>query len=345
MSDGTSHDFNTELDGGQSFDSLLGIQKDWDLNAQESFGGKPNAAEELLVAFSMPWCHGVSKDQDQYVTPVYLPPRFKVTDPLKMHKRETITLLDFWRAHQDKDKQSVFAFSWWRGSDGMLQEPVDIDSTDNVQQVPMKKLKSGQRAVVVEKDRTPMTQGTANDYEGSDRLIEWPELDVPKVDRGHSEQRNKGKAKRVRRIVNSSEDELPGNQESPERLADGQAGRKDRVVAGHVESLKARMHPKPTLKGKAVKPMDAKGSSSSKRARAPGGELEEVAEVDALWPAKKAQKDFSERCRDAATPFPDANDVPSSEETRRLTCKRKAPLPTDFGVSPKTNGGASRKCK
>ncbi|KIK73562.1 hypothetical protein PAXRUDRAFT_178085 [Paxillus rubicundulus Ve08.2h10] len=41
----SSHDFNTELDGGKSFDSLQGIQKDWDLYAKESFGGEPNAAE------------------------------------------------------------------------------------------------------------------------------------------------------------------------------------------------------------------------------------------------------------------------------------------------------------
>ena len=45
ISDGTSHDFNTELDGGQSFNRLQDIQKDWDVYAQESFGGEADAAE------------------------------------------------------------------------------------------------------------------------------------------------------------------------------------------------------------------------------------------------------------------------------------------------------------
>ncbi|KIK71744.1 hypothetical protein PAXRUDRAFT_22900 [Paxillus rubicundulus Ve08.2h10] len=39
-----SHDFNSELDGGQSFDHLQDIQKDWENYTQESFGRDPNAA-------------------------------------------------------------------------------------------------------------------------------------------------------------------------------------------------------------------------------------------------------------------------------------------------------------
>ncbi|KIK82066.1 hypothetical protein PAXRUDRAFT_14917 [Paxillus rubicundulus Ve08.2h10] len=249
----------------------------------------------------------VSKDQDKYIALVYLLPGFKVTDPSKMHKNEAITLLEFWRACLDKDKQLVFAFSQWRGSNGTLQEPMDIDSADNAQQVPMKKLKSRQWAIVAEKDWAPMAQGAANDSEGSDWPIEWSESDAPKLDRGHSGQRNKGKAKR--------------NGWPMVRLA-----------AGHAESSKARTHPKPTLKGRAVKPMDAKGSSSSKRARMPGRELEEAAEVDALQPAKKARKDFSERCWHATTPFPDANDVPSSEETCKSTLTVVPPSFNNTGV-------------
>ncbi|KAF8836280.1 hypothetical protein BDN67DRAFT_984041 [Paxillus ammoniavirescens] len=356
------HNFNTELDGGRSFNSLQDIQKDWNLYIQESFGDKPTVEVDSndqapqaglpkskarqdpvkLVTgritcgignATVPW-DKVSKDQDQYIVPVYLPPRFKFTDPLKMHKREAITLLEFWRARQDKDKWSVFAFRWWRGSDRTLQEPVEIDSADNVQWVPMKKVKSRQRAVVAEKDQTSMAQGATNDSEDSDWPIEWLESD-----RGCSGQRDKGKAKRVREIMNYSKDKLPANQESPERMADGwareQVGKPDRQAAGRPESSKARTCPKPILKGKAAKSMNDKGSSSSKRARAPSAELEEAA------PAKKVWQDFSERCQSAATPFPEANNGPSGEETRRSTHKRKAPLPADFGVSPRINGGAS----
>ncbi|KAF8835201.1 hypothetical protein BDN67DRAFT_984782 [Paxillus ammoniavirescens] len=393
----SSHDFNTELDGGQSFESLWDIQKDWDLYAQESFGGEPNAAEvdsddqaspvglpkskarqdpiELVTRHNgQPWlsnikdaslrllknivrgyftCHyriacsipnvavpwgEVSKDQDEYIVPLYLPPGFKVTDPSKMHKREAITLLEFWRGHQDKDKWLVFAFRWWRGSNGSLQEPVEIDSADDVQRVPRKRVKSRGTAVVAEKDQTSMAQGAADDSEDSDRPIEWSVSD-----RGRSGERNKDKAKRVRRVMNDSEDKLPTNHESPEWMADGwareQVGEPNRQAARVPESSKARKHPKPTLKGKGGKSMNGKRSSSSKRARAPGAEAEEAA------PAKKAWQDFIERRQHATTPFHEANDGPSGEETCRSTRKRKAPLPADFGVSPRTHGGAIRKCK
>ncbi|KAF8836070.1 hypothetical protein BDN67DRAFT_1014974 [Paxillus ammoniavirescens] len=387
ISDGNSHDFNTELDGGQSFKSLQDIQKDWDLYAQESFGSEPNAAEvdsddqaplaglpkskarqdpvELVTGRDgQPWlsnikdaslrllknivwgyftCHyriacaipnvavpwgEVSKDQDEYIAPLYLLPGFKVTDPSKTHKREAITLLEFWRGCQDKDKRLVFTFRRWRGSDGSLQEPVEIDSADDVQWVLRKRVKSRGTAVVAEKYQTSMAQGAADDSEDSDRLIEWPVSD-----RGRSGERNQGKAKRVKRVINDSEDELPTNHESPERMANGRAreqvGEPNRQGAGVPESSKARKHPKPTLKGKAGKSMNGKGSSSSKRARAPGTEAEEAA------PAKKVWQDFIERCRRAATPFHEADNGPSGEETHRSTRKRKAPLPANFGVSPR----------
>ncbi|KAF8833108.1 hypothetical protein BDN67DRAFT_986244, partial [Paxillus ammoniavirescens] len=333
----SSHDFNTELDGGRFFESLQDIQKDWDLYAQESFSGEPNTVEvdsddqappaglpkskarqdpvELVTRRDgEPWLSDI-KDASLrllksivrgYFTCHY---RFKVTNPSKMHKRDAITLLEFWRGRQDKDKRSVFAFRRWRGSDGSLQEPVEIDSADDVQRVLMKRVKSRGTAVVAEKDQTSMAQGAADDSEDSDQPIEWSISD-----RGRSGERNEGKAKRVRRVMNNSEDELPANHGSPERMA-----------AGIPESSKARTCPKPTLKGKGGKSMNGKGSSSSKRARAPGAEAEEAA------PAKKVWQDFIERRQHAATPFHKANDGPSSEETRRSTHKRKAPLPADFG--------------
>ncbi|KAF8836069.1 hypothetical protein BDN67DRAFT_1014973, partial [Paxillus ammoniavirescens] len=116
-------------------------------------------------------------------------------------------------------------------------------------------------------------------------------------------------------------------------------GYNNRQGASVPEPSKARKCPKPTLKGKAGKSMNGKGSSSSKRARAPGTEAEEAA------PAKKVQQDFIERRQRAATPFHEADDGPSSEETHRSTRKRKAPLPADFGVSPRIHGGAIRKHK
>ena len=85
--------------------------------------------------------------------------------------------------------------------------------------------------------------------------------------------------------------------------------------------------------------MNGKGTSSSKRARAPGAEAKEAA------PAKKVWQDFIERRQHAATPFHKADNGPSGEETRRSTHKRKAPLPADFGVSPRTHGGVIRKRK
>ncbi|KAF8833782.1 hypothetical protein BDN67DRAFT_1017188 [Paxillus ammoniavirescens] len=393
----SSHNFNTELDGGRFFESFQDIQKDWNLYAQESFGGEPNAVEvnsddqappaglpkskarqdpvELVTGRDgQPWlsdikdaslrllknivqgyftCHyriacsipnavvpwgEVSKDQDEYIAPLYLPPGFKVTDLSKMHKREAITLLEFWRGRQDKDKRSVFAFRRWRGSDRSLQEPIEINSADDVQRVTRKRVKSRGTAVVAEKDQTSMAQGTADDSEDSDQPIEWSILD-----RGHSGERNQGKAKRVKRVIKDSEDELPTNHESPERMADGRAreqvGEPNRQGASVPESSKARKHPKPTLKGKGGKSMNGKGLSSSKRARAPGAEAEEAA------PAKKVQQDFIERHQRAATPFHEADDGPSGEETRRSTHKRKAPLPADFGVSPRIHGGAIHKHK
>ncbi|KAF8834199.1 hypothetical protein BDN67DRAFT_1016745 [Paxillus ammoniavirescens] len=259
--------------------------------------GIPNAA--------VPWGE-VSKDQDEYIAPLYLPPGFKVTDPSKTHKREAITLLEFWRGCQDKDKRS---------------------------RVPRKRVKSRGTAVVAEKDQTSMAQGAADDSEDSDWPIEWSVSD-----RGRSGERNQDKAKRVKRVINDSEDELPANHESPEQMANGRAreqvGEPNRQGASVPESSKARKRPMPTLKGKAEKSMNGKGSSSSKRARAPGTEAEEAA------PAKKVRQDFIERCWRAATPFHEADDGPSSEGTRRSTRKRKAPLPADFGVSPRIHGGA-----
>ncbi|KAF8834287.1 hypothetical protein BDN67DRAFT_1016666 [Paxillus ammoniavirescens] len=63
--------------------------------------GIPNAA--------VPWGE-VARDQNKYVSPQYLPPNFKVTDPSKMHKKEAILLLDFWRTRQDEDEDSVLRF-------------------------------------------------------------------------------------------------------------------------------------------------------------------------------------------------------------------------------------------
>ncbi|KIL00442.1 hypothetical protein PAXRUDRAFT_129932, partial [Paxillus rubicundulus Ve08.2h10] len=87
-------------------------------------------------------------------------------------------------------------------------------------------------------------------------------------------------------------------------------------------SPKARPGPKPTLKGKTAKPMNAEGSSRSKRRRAPGTELEED-EVDAAWPMKKVLQDFAKKCWHAATPFPEASEVPGIEDTRQSTHTRK----------------------
>jgi hypothetical protein len=101
--------------------------------------------------------------------------------------------------------------------------------------------------------------------------------------------------------------------------------------------------PKPTIKHKTMKPGNAEGSSSSKRARAPSGDCEE--DVDAVRPMKKVKKDLAKTRRHATTPFPDVinEDVDDIEDTRRSTRKRKAPLPADFSVSPKRKGGSSRK--
>ncbi|KIK71973.1 hypothetical protein PAXRUDRAFT_22560 [Paxillus rubicundulus Ve08.2h10] len=55
-----SHDFNSELDGGQSFDRLQDIQKDWENYAQESFGRDPDAAtadmDSEVPHISLPKC-------------------------------------------------------------------------------------------------------------------------------------------------------------------------------------------------------------------------------------------------------------------------------------------------
>ncbi|KIJ12438.1 hypothetical protein PAXINDRAFT_14762 [Paxillus involutus ATCC 200175] len=186
----SSHDFNTEVNGGGSFNHLKDIQKDWDQYAQESFGrdadaaaadmdsgvlhaglpkcktrldpvelvtrgdGKPwvmdikqvslDSLKDLVRGYftyhyrvacgipnaAVPWGE-VSRDQNKYLSPTYLPPNFKVGDPSKMHKKDAIILLDFWRSHQDEDEDSVLAFRRWRGMDGMLQEPVDVHSGDN----------------------------------------------------------------------------------------------------------------------------------------------------------------------------------------------------------------------
>ncbi|KIK75019.1 hypothetical protein PAXRUDRAFT_19342 [Paxillus rubicundulus Ve08.2h10] len=55
-----SHDFNSELAGGQSFDCLQDIKKDWENYAQESFGHDPDAAtadmDNKVPCISLPKC-------------------------------------------------------------------------------------------------------------------------------------------------------------------------------------------------------------------------------------------------------------------------------------------------
>ncbi|KIK72581.1 hypothetical protein PAXRUDRAFT_21822 [Paxillus rubicundulus Ve08.2h10] len=55
-----SHDFNSELDGGQSFDRLQDIQKDWESYTQESFSHNPDAAtadtDSKVPHISLPKC-------------------------------------------------------------------------------------------------------------------------------------------------------------------------------------------------------------------------------------------------------------------------------------------------
>ncbi|KIK78317.1 hypothetical protein PAXRUDRAFT_164293 [Paxillus rubicundulus Ve08.2h10] len=107
-----------------------------------------------------------------------------------------------------------------------------------------------------------------------------------------------------------------------------------------VEVSKSTARPKPTLKGKTMNTRNAEGS---KRRRAPGTDSEEEDNVDGVRPMKKVRQGFSKQCQKAVTPFPnaineDANDVPEVEDTRCSTHKQKAPLPTDFAVSPKMKG-------
>ena len=98
--------------------------------------------------------------------------------------------------------------------------------------------------------------------------------------------------------------------------------------------------PKPTIKRKTVKPGNAEGSSSSKRARAPSGDCEE--DVDAVRPMKKVKKDLAKTGRACRNSIPDVihEDADDIEDTRRSTRKRKAPLPADFSVSPKRKAAA-----
>ncbi|KIJ05170.1 hypothetical protein PAXINDRAFT_21550 [Paxillus involutus ATCC 200175] len=396
----SSHDFNTEVNGGGSFDHLKDIQKDWDEYAQESFGrdadaatadtdsgvphaglpkcktrldpvelvtrgdGKPwvmdikqvglDSLKDLVRGYftyhyrvacgipnaAVPWGE-VSRDQNKYLSPTYLPPNFKVGDPSKMHKKDAIILLDFWRSRQDEDEDSVLAFRRWRGMDGMLQEPVDVHSGDNRSRVAMKKKLMARR-------------------QDSEIQMDWLESDAPDVGRGRSVKKVKVKAKRTRRMLSPSEDELPATTESPGMAADGQACEQDSPVPTKAihgilkkpmmqregrspEVSKSMPHPKPTIKHKTMKPGNAEGSSSSKRARAPSGDCEE--DVDAMRPMKKVKKDLAKTGWHAATPFPDVihEDADDIEDTRRSTRKRKAPLPADFSVSPKRKGGNSRK--
>ncbi|KIJ04792.1 hypothetical protein PAXINDRAFT_21918, partial [Paxillus involutus ATCC 200175] len=284
----SSHDFNTEVNGGGSFDHLKDIQKDWDQYAQESFGrnadaaaadtdsgvphaglpkcktrldpielvtrgdGKPwvmnikqvglDSLKDLVRGYFMyhyrvacgipnaavPWGE-VSRDQNKYLSPTYLPPNFKVGDPSKMHKKDAIILLDFWRSRQDEDEDSVLAFRRWRGMDGMLQEPVDVHSGHNGPQVAMKKkLMARRQDVLLEKTHQSAGQGTANDGEAQSEIqMDWSESDAPDVGRGRSVKKVKVKAKRTRRMLSPSEDELPATTESPGMAADGQAREQD----------------------------------------------------------------------------------------------------------------------
>ncbi|KIJ11844.1 hypothetical protein PAXINDRAFT_15297 [Paxillus involutus ATCC 200175] len=412
----SSHDFNTEVNGGGSFNHLKDIQKDWDQYAQESFGcdadaaaadtdsevlhaglpkcktrldpvelvtrgdGKPwvmdikqvglDSLKDFIRGYftyhyrvacgipnaAVPWGE-VSRDQNKYLSPTYLPPNFKVGDPSKMHKKDAIILLDFWRSRQDEDEDSVLAFRRWRGTDGMLQEPVDVHLGNSRPRVAMKKkLKARRRDVLPEKIHQSAGRGTANDGEAQSEIqMDWSESDVPGIGRGRSVKKVKVKAKRTRRMLSPGEDELPATTESPGMAADGQAPKQDSPVPTKAihgilkkpmmqhegrspEVSKSMPCPKPTIKHKTMKPGNAEGSSSSKRARAPSGDCEE--DVDAVRPMKKVKKDLAKTRRHAATPFPDVNDI---EDTRRSTRKRKAPLPADFSVSLKRKGGSSRK--
>lgn len=202
----------------------------------------------------MPWGE-VSRDQNKYLSPTYLPPNFKVGDPSKMHKKDAIILLDFWRSRQDEDEDSVLAFRRWRGMDGMLQEPVDVHSGDNGPRVAMKKkLMARRQDVLPEKTHQSAGRGTANDGEAQSEIqMDWSESDAPDVGRGRSVKKVKVKAKRTRRMLSPSEDELPATTESPGMAADGQAREQDSPV------------PTKAIHGILKKPM------MQRKGRSPGG--------------------------------------------------------------------------
>ncbi|KIK72514.1 hypothetical protein PAXRUDRAFT_180517, partial [Paxillus rubicundulus Ve08.2h10] len=309
-----------------------------------------------------PWGE-VARNQNKYISPKYLPLNFKVTDPSKMHKKDAIILLDFWRSHQDEDKHSVLRFRRWRGTNRMLQEPVNVKSAEDGPQVQTKKVRARQQGALQERTYPSMGQGMADESEvASDKPFEWSESDAPGDSRRSSVKGNKGKAKAMMRVVSPGVDELPTTAETQGRVTGGQATApadqsKRRSQPGHLPCLldphllakvsKSTAWPKPTLKGKTLNAGNAEGS---KKRRAPSTDSEEEDNVDGVRPMKKVRQGFAKQRQKAATPFPDAikenaNDIPEVEDTRCSTRKQKTLLPADFAVSPKMKGQTHHRQK
>ncbi|KIK73392.1 hypothetical protein PAXRUDRAFT_20910 [Paxillus rubicundulus Ve08.2h10] len=72
----------------------------------------------------------ISTQRSDYISGKYLPQGAKLWEPSKLHKKEVISLLEFWRDRQRSDLVNVFTFRKWRDATGSLQDPVEVDSDE-----------------------------------------------------------------------------------------------------------------------------------------------------------------------------------------------------------------------
>ncbi|KAG1827346.1 uncharacterized protein BJ212DRAFT_1474500 [Suillus subaureus] len=122
------HDDNEALGDGDSFMKMKDwedIEPVWQEYMQEQFSaGTWNGGQQMKGEICsgsnkavMPWS-AIIQSQDDFVTRKYVPANVDLKEPSKLQNWDTMALLNFWHAQQEKGKGLTFLFKAWKNKDG-----------------------------------------------------------------------------------------------------------------------------------------------------------------------------------------------------------------------------------
>ncbi|KAG1722446.1 uncharacterized protein EDB91DRAFT_1088135 [Suillus paluster] len=77
----------------------------------------------------VPWS-AIIECEDDFISPMYLPSRVHLKDPLKLQNSDATALLNFWYAHQENGDDPIFLFKAWKNTVGNMMKPASTRGSD-----------------------------------------------------------------------------------------------------------------------------------------------------------------------------------------------------------------------